>query len=209
MISPELQGQINEFANRLTSSTTSYGQDNNETPRLEGSLAVAMATVAILKRIVSQATWCSANDLMQILRAEGRLMVARAGIHDMIVGNMIRRVLKYVREDYHSASLHPLSTDPNNVVSGGASRDSELLHHATSKEDEKPTDTCLGHTASSGDGDPPDSLHSYMAVSGLRQTEGYNKLVPDLADRLYSSLSELEGELEEGAIEIRNQGIVR
>ena len=198
MIAAELHEHINEFANRLAASTA-LSTSRNDSARLDGSLSVALATVAILKRIVSQATWRSANDLMQIIRAEGRIMVARAGINEMIVGNIIRRVLKIIREDYHSAATRPVTSELN-METNGASRDSELLHHATSKEDD------LSLTASAKDGDPPESLHSYLAGPGLRQAEEYNKLVPDLLDSISQSIDELSDELEIGANEIRDQG---
>ena len=198
MIAAELHEHINEFANRLAASTA-LNTSRNDSAQLDGSLSVALATVAILKRIVSQATWRSANDLMQIIRAEGRIMVARAGINEMIVGNIIRRVLKIIREDYHSAATRPVTSELN-TETNGLSRDSELLHHATSKEDD------LSLTASAKDGDPPESLHSYLAGPGLRQAEEYNKLVPDLLDSISQSIDELSDELEIGANEIRDQG---
>ena len=166
---------------------------------VEPSLSVALATVAILKRIVSQAEWITASDVMKIIRSEGRIMAARAGINEMIVGNIVRRILKIIREDYHSASNRPLSADATDSIS----RDSELLHHATSKEDD-----CMSGQTSTKDGDPPDSLHGYMAGPGLRETEEYNKHIPDLLDSISQSIDELSGELETGAFEIREQGIL-
>lgn len=202
MISPELQEHINEFVNKLAASTVLSGLETENAP-LNSSLSVALATVTILKRIVSQADWTSAMDLMKIIRAEGRIMSARAGINEMIVGNIVRRVLKIIREDYHSASIRPLTSDSTDSGIKNISRDSELLHHATSKED----DCVAGHTTTK-DGDPPDSLHGYMAGPGLRETEEYNKLVPDLLDSISQSIDELSGELETGAFEIREQGII-
>ena len=204
MISPALQEQINEFSNQLSSSLTLDSQSNDEIQTMKGSLSVAKATVEILKRIVSQATWSSANDLMQILRAEGRLMVARAGIHDLVVGNMVRRVLKTVREEYQSASIHPLSNDPNNVGFTGQSRDSELLQHATSKEEEISTEANLGNAT--GEGDQPESLQSYMSGPGSRQMDEFNKIIPDLGERLFHSIDELAGELDSSSLEIVEQG---
>ena len=71
MIAAELQEQINQFTNQLSASTALCDVTNDDNLRFDGSLSVAIATVAILKRIVSQASWSSANDLMQIVRAEG------------------------------------------------------------------------------------------------------------------------------------------
>ena len=92
MIAAELQEQINQFTNQLSASTALCDVTNDDNLRFDGSLSVALATVAILKHIVSQASWSSANDLMQIVRAEGRIMISRAGINEIIVGNIVRRV---------------------------------------------------------------------------------------------------------------------
>ena len=200
MIAAELQEQINQFTNQLSASTALCDVTNDDNLRFDGSLSVALATVAILKRIVSQASWSSANDLMQIVRAEGRIMISRAGINEIIVGNIVRRVLKIIKEDYHSASTRPFSIDGVD----GPSRDSELLHHATSREE----DVSIVHASSSKDGDPPDSLHSYMAGPGVKEVEEYDKLVPDLLDSISQSIDELSAELEIGANEIRDQGMI-
>lgn len=199
MIAAELQEQINQFTNQLSASTALRDVTNDDNLRFDGSLSVALATVAILKRIVSQASWSSANDLMQIVRAEGRIMISRAGINEIIVGNIVRRVLKIIKEDYHSASTRPFSIDGVD----GPSRDSELLHHATSREE----DASIVHASSSKDGDPPDSLHSYMAGPGVKEVEEYDKLVPDLLDSISQSIDELSAELEIGANEIRDQAL--
>ena len=198
MVPSELQEQVNEFVSKLAASTAINNYENDQNVHLNSSLSVALATVAILKRIVSQAKWTSASDIMKIIRNEGRIMSARAGINEMIVGNIVRRILKIIREDYHSASNRSTTTD----AIDGVSRDSELLHHATSKED----DCVAGQNTSTKDGDPPDSLHGYMAGPGLRETEEYNKHIPDLLDSISQSIDELSGELETGAIEIREQG---
>jgi len=198
MVPSELQQHINEFVNKLAASTALSNLESEENGTLNSSLSVALATVAILKRIVSQAKWTSASDVMKIIRSEGRIMAARAGINEMIVGNIVRRILKIIREDYHSASNRPLSADTTDSIS----RDSELLHHATSKEDD-----CMSGQTSTKDGDPPDSLHGYMAGPGLRETEEYNKHIPDLLDSISQSIDELSGELETGAFEIREQAL--
>ena len=198
MLPPEVQEQVTAFVNKLAASTALNNYESDPNVHLNSSLSVALATVAIFKRIVSQTEWNTASDIMKIIRAEGRIMSSRAGINEMIVGNIVRRILKIIREDYHSASTRPLTSD----ATDGVSRDSELLYHATSKEDE-----CIAGQASTKDGDPPDSLHGYMAGPGLRETEEYNKHIPDLLDSISQSIDELSGELETGAMEIREQGI--
>uniref|UniRef100_A0A3Q4HM76 Translation initiation factor eIF2B subunit beta n=1 Tax=Neolamprologus brichardi TaxID=32507 RepID=A0A3Q4HM76_NEOBR len=93
---------------------------------LRGSAETARETTALLRKITAQARWGSAGDLMEIIRKEGRRMTA-AQPSETTVGNMIRRVLKIIREEYARSrgsseeadqeSLHKLLT------SGGLSEE--------------------------------------------------------------------------------------
>lgn len=67
--------------------------------QLLGSYDVAMQTVQLCRRIVSQTRWGTAGELMDIVRTEGRKM-ASAQQTESAVGNMVRRVLKIIREEY-------------------------------------------------------------------------------------------------------------
>ncbi|XP_034783939.1 translation initiation factor eIF-2B subunit beta [Acipenser ruthenus] len=92
-----------------------------------GSGETARDTAFLLRKITAQARWNSAGDLMDIIRKEGRRMTA-AQPSETTVGNMVRRVLKIIREEYvrsggnseeadQQESLHKLLT------SGGQSED--------------------------------------------------------------------------------------
>ncbi|KAM5129706.1 translation initiation factor eIF2B subunit beta [Mantella aurantiaca] len=59
----------------------------------------ARETVGLLRRIIAQARWGKAGELMDIIRREGRRMTA-AQPSETTVGNMVRRVLKLIREEY-------------------------------------------------------------------------------------------------------------
>uniref|UniRef100_A0AAX7V6A5 Translation initiation factor eIF2B subunit beta n=1 Tax=Astatotilapia calliptera TaxID=8154 RepID=A0AAX7V6A5_ASTCA len=93
---------------------------------LRGSAETARETTALLRKITAQARWSSAGDLMEIIRKDGRRMTA-AQPSETTVGNMIRRVLKIIREEYARSrgsseeadqeSLHKLLT------SGGLSEE--------------------------------------------------------------------------------------
>lgn len=70
---------------------------------VQGSYDVAYRTVLVLRRIVSSTKWSSASDLMRTIKLEGvRLIEAQPT--EAAVGNMIRRVLKIIREEYSSDS---------------------------------------------------------------------------------------------------------
>ncbi|KAM4662694.1 translation initiation factor eIF2B subunit beta [Discoglossus pictus] len=59
----------------------------------------ARETVGLLRRIIAQARWSNAGELMEIIRREGRRMT-EAQPSETTVGNMVRRVLKLIREEY-------------------------------------------------------------------------------------------------------------
>uniref|UniRef100_A0AAY4AJN3 Translation initiation factor eIF2B subunit beta n=1 Tax=Denticeps clupeoides TaxID=299321 RepID=A0AAY4AJN3_9TELE len=99
---------------------------------LRGSGETARETTALLRRITGQAQWSSAGDLMEIIRKEGRRMMATQP-SETTVGNMVRRVLKIIREEYarlrgssevtdQQESLHQLLT------SGGLSEENFGQH---------------------------------------------------------------------------------
>uniref|UniRef100_A0A8C9SPJ1 Translation initiation factor eIF2B subunit beta n=1 Tax=Scleropages formosus TaxID=113540 RepID=A0A8C9SPJ1_SCLFO len=104
---------------------------------LRGSGETARETVALLRKITAQARWSNAGELMEIVRKEGRRMTA-AQPSETTVGNMVRRVLKIIREEYarsrgsseeadQQESLHKLLT------SGGLSEDNFRQHFAPLK----------------------------------------------------------------------------
>ncbi|XP_072284253.1 translation initiation factor eIF2B subunit beta [Pyxicephalus adspersus] len=65
----------------------------------QSSEETARETVGLLRRIIAQARWGNAGELMEIIRREGRRMTA-AQPSETTVGNMVRRVLKLIREEY-------------------------------------------------------------------------------------------------------------
>ncbi|XP_025110515.1 translation initiation factor eIF-2B subunit beta-like [Pomacea canaliculata] len=75
-----------------------------------GSYTVASRTVDLLRRIISKSKWASAKELMEIIRAEGKKLMA-ADPSESVVGNMVRRVLKIIREEYASGAKGVDSTD--------------------------------------------------------------------------------------------------
>ncbi|XP_074812062.1 translation initiation factor eIF2B subunit beta isoform X3 [Natator depressus] len=87
----------------------------------------ARQTVGLLRKIIGHGRWSNAGDLMVLIRKEGKRMTV-AQPSETTVGNMVRRVLKIIREEYgrlrgrseesdQQESLHKLLT------SGGLSED--------------------------------------------------------------------------------------
>ncbi|NP_001279777.1 translation initiation factor eIF-2B subunit beta [Callorhinchus milii] len=95
--------------------------------QLRGSAEVANSSAGLLRKIVSQSRWSDAGELLELIRKEGGRMAA-AQPSETTVGNMVRRVMKIIREEYNrlrgrseesdqQESLHRLLT------SGGLSGD--------------------------------------------------------------------------------------
>ncbi|KAK6179184.1 translation initiation factor eIF-2B subunit beta [Patella vulgata] len=90
--------KLEDLNERIEAFTKEMRQGNHP-----GSYSVANDTVNLLKRIIAQKKWTNALDLMNVLKTEGkRLMASQPS--ETVIGNMVRRVLKIIREEYASAS---------------------------------------------------------------------------------------------------------
>uniref|UniRef100_A0A8C4QUP8 Translation initiation factor eIF2B subunit beta n=1 Tax=Eptatretus burgeri TaxID=7764 RepID=A0A8C4QUP8_EPTBU len=67
--------------------------------RVGGSCHVTRDTLLLLRRVVAQARWGNAGELMEVVRNVGRRMLD-AQPSEWVIGNMARRVLKIIREEY-------------------------------------------------------------------------------------------------------------
>jgi translation initiation factor eIF-2B subunit beta len=65
---------------------------------VQGPYQVASQTVTVLKHIIGESSWKSASELMQIVKSESMKMIA-AQPSEAAIGNMVRRVLKIIREE--------------------------------------------------------------------------------------------------------------
>ncbi|XP_019374337.1 PREDICTED: translation initiation factor eIF-2B subunit beta isoform X2 [Gavialis gangeticus] len=112
----ELSEEIEAFVARL--------KRGGQRPRSEET---ARQTLGLLRKIIARGRWGKAGELMGLIRKEGQRMTV-AQPSETTVGNMVRRVLKIIREEYgrlrgrseesdQQESLHKLLT------SGGLSED--------------------------------------------------------------------------------------
>ncbi|XP_015720575.1 translation initiation factor eIF-2B subunit beta [Coturnix japonica] len=112
----ELSEQIESFVSRL--------RGGGHRPRSEDT---ARQTLSLLRKIIAHGRWGWAGELMDLIRTEGRRMTA-AQPSETTVGNMVRRVLKVIREEY--GRLHGRSEESDQqdslhklLTSGGLSED--------------------------------------------------------------------------------------
>ncbi|XP_035116930.1 translation initiation factor eIF2B subunit beta isoform X2 [Callithrix jacchus] len=88
---------------------------------------MARDTLGLLRQIITDHRWSNAGELMELIRREGRRMTA-AQPSETTVGNMVRRVLKIIREEY--GRLHGRSDESDQqeslhklLTSGGLNED--------------------------------------------------------------------------------------
>ncbi|XP_006618947.1 translation initiation factor eIF-2B subunit beta [Apis laboriosa] len=68
---------------------------------IKGIYNIVVATVLALKEIINNAEWTTAENLMSIIRTNGKYLV-EANPLEFSIGNMVRRILQIIREEYTS-----------------------------------------------------------------------------------------------------------
>ncbi|XP_051880459.1 translation initiation factor eIF-2B subunit beta [Pristis pectinata] len=81
---------------------------------LRGSEVLAMATAGLLRRIVAHSRWSNAGELLDLIRTESRKVIA-AQPSETTVGNIIRRVMKIIREEYSRLQGHSEEMDQESL----------------------------------------------------------------------------------------------
>lgn len=70
--------------------------------QLVGSSAVAHATLKLLIVVISKNNWSTCNQLLNIVKSVGQRLV-QANPTELAVGNIVRRVLHVIREEFREA----------------------------------------------------------------------------------------------------------
>jgi len=69
--------------------------------RLPGSFDVAHSVVMQLRKVVGSTNWNNAKELMESIKCLGKALFEQT--QNEVIGNMVKRVLKLVREEYYGA----------------------------------------------------------------------------------------------------------
>ena len=88
---------IDTFVTKIRNNANSANND-----RTINSIESARETLGLAKRVIGGAKWTTAADLMAVLKSLGESVSRRIKGEEVIFGNIIRRVLKLVREEYSS-----------------------------------------------------------------------------------------------------------
>ncbi|KAF9121929.1 Translation initiation factor eIF-2B subunit beta [Mortierella sp. 14UC] len=78
--------------------------------QLVGSSAVAQATLKLLIVVISKNNWSKANDLLNLVRSVGQRLI-EANPTELAIGNIVRRVLHVIREEYRDAEASSMAVD--------------------------------------------------------------------------------------------------
>ncbi|KAG0048031.1 GCD complex subunit gcd7 [Gryganskiella cystojenkinii] len=78
--------------------------------QLVGSSTVAQATLKLLIVVISKNNWSKPNDLLNLVKSVGQKLI-EANPTELAVGNIVRRVLHVIREEYRDAESNALGKD--------------------------------------------------------------------------------------------------
>ncbi|KAF9337672.1 Translation initiation factor eIF-2B subunit beta [Podila minutissima] len=78
--------------------------------QLVGSSAVSQATLKLLVVVISKNNWSTANQLLTLVKSVGQKLI-QANPTELAVGNIIRRVLHVIREEYREAENDKTNTE--------------------------------------------------------------------------------------------------
>ncbi|KAG1224405.1 hypothetical protein G6F35_004041 [Rhizopus arrhizus] len=116
----QVETQIEDFIDRL------------KRRQIVGSFFVAKETAIILRQVVSMSRWRDANVLIGIVTAVG-IRLASAQPNELAVGNIVKRVLKVIRE----VSRGDLSTDGRDDRATATPDDSSFDEEDIEDDDEE------------------------------------------------------------------------
>ena len=98
---------ITKEQEKVTGSSKKLRSLNNLKGKLsqKGSLTVASSTLSILRVLIEESNWQSVQELMNLVKHEGKNLILQCGQTPTtsIIGNIIRRVLKLIREEASSS----------------------------------------------------------------------------------------------------------
>ncbi|KAL8584274.1 hypothetical protein ACOMHN_014693 [Nucella lapillus] len=83
-------------------------------------------TIDVLRRIVAHSKWTSAQDLLTLVREEGKKII-KADRTEGCVANMVRRVLRIVREEFNTIGEEGKKLEKTSYDSNGSPLKKEVL----------------------------------------------------------------------------------
>lgn len=97
------EGNVTQFINDI----------KNE--KIIGSYNITVDTVKLLKNIVSESKWKTAQDIVNLITCVGKTLTSAFPL-EAPLGNMVRRVLKIIREEYVAGHKNKEEVDPQDSL---------------------------------------------------------------------------------------------
>lgn len=144
--------------------------------KLDGSYHVAVAVVELFKILVTSEKWNTAKDLIYLMKTCGKILVAELPLQTS-AENMIRRMLKIVRDEYMTARLIKENEERNLKENEPEELDNYIQ----------------------------ESLHKI--VSSEEETDDYSQTFEDLKDSILDHINEFHTELETSIENITKEAI--
>ncbi|EFN86328.1 translation initiation factor eIF-2B subunit beta [Harpegnathos saltator] len=80
--------------------------------KIKGSYNIVVTTISVFKEMINNAEWSTAKDLMDIIIENGKYLTKECPL-EACIGNMVRRILQIIREEYTSELKNKTDeTDP-------------------------------------------------------------------------------------------------
>ncbi|WVQ84436.1 hypothetical protein IAT38_006588 [Cryptococcus sp. DSM 104549] len=79
--------------------------------QIVGSLNVALATAALIQNIVRSARYSTIDELLSLIKTVGRKLID-ANPKELAAANIVRRILRLIREEYRAAAAAHLQSAP-------------------------------------------------------------------------------------------------
>ncbi|KAJ2939945.1 hypothetical protein O0L34_g6650 [Tuta absoluta] len=116
-----LEGAVKELDEKYVDNIVKFVSEVRN-GKLQGSINIASSTVTLLEQIISDSQNATAYDLLNVVREVGRRLI-KALPHELVCGNMVRRVLRAIRDEHRAHA----SQSGENTASGAGGESLQRL----------------------------------------------------------------------------------
>ncbi|KAF9926459.1 GCD complex subunit gcd7 [Linnemannia zychae] len=95
--------------------------------QLVGSSSVAQATLKLLIVVISKNNWTTCNQLLNLVKSVGQRLV-QANPTELAVGNIVRRVLHVIREEFREAESGASTTNQSDLQAAPLTTSSSMYN---------------------------------------------------------------------------------
>jgi len=165
----------------------------------KGSLPTSLATIKLIRRVLGSAAWTDAQEAMDALKESVGDAFDAEDPSQVVVGNVVRRVLKLIREE-HASAIRAEKRGKEGEEEAEEAQETAVVH----EEEESLHKMLVTETSEEGQasktGEEEDN-------SIAKEPRGLRRKVANLKSKVMESIDELTMELESASEEIANQAL--